>query len=56
MAQMAKTVSVRAKNISLNGDVIYLRLLALNSMKKLPLSRVMAYKNSAVPLSLFVED
>ena len=56
MALMTKGVIVRDKNISLDGETMYMRLLAMNSTKKLPLYRIMKFENAPVPLSLFAED
>ena len=56
MALMIKGVILRAKNISLDGETMYMRLLAMNSTKKLPLYRIMKFENAPVPLSLFAED
>ena len=35
---------------------MYLRLLAINNQKQVPLERVMGYENSAVPLSMFTNE
>ena len=35
---------------------MYLRLLAINASKKVPLLRVLSFENSPVPLSMFKED
>ena len=35
---------------------MYLRLLALNSIKKVPLQRVLSYENAPIPPSLFNEN
>lgn len=56
MSELNKTVKVHNKNISLNGEVMYLRLLAVNAMKKVPLQRVLSFENSPVPLSIFADD
>ena len=56
MADMKKAVRVHAKNVTLSGEVMYLRLLAVNALKKVPLQRVFSFENSPVPLSLFSED
>ena len=53
---MKKRVKVKNKDVCMNGEVMFLRLLAINSTKKVPLSRVMAYENSPVPISLFTEE
>ena len=41
MTEIQKTVPVQSKNVTINGEVIYLRLLAMNTFKKVPLERVM---------------
>ena len=56
MTDMRKKVKIRSKHISINGEVMYLRLLAVNSVKKVPLNQVMSFKNAPVPVSLFNED
>ena len=56
MGEMKKSVKVRAKNVSMNGEVMYLRLLALNALKKVPLRRVLSFENAPVPLSLFTDS
>ena len=40
----------------MNGEDTYLRLLAINAFKKVPLDRVLAFENAHVPLSLFSDD
>lgn len=40
----------------INGEDMYLRLLAINSLKKVPLDRVLSFENAPVPLSLFTDD
>jgi hypothetical protein len=35
---------------------MYLKLLAANAQKKVPLQRVLSFENAPVPLSLFAED
>ena len=40
----------------MNGEEMYLRLLAINVYKKVPLERVLAFKNATVPLSLFGDN
>ena len=37
-------------------EVTYLRLMAVNSLKNVPLQRVLAFENTPVPVSLFNED
>ena len=56
MSDMNKTVKIRAKNFSLSGEATYLRLLAVNSTKRLPQQRVLLFENATVPLSLLVND
>ena len=34
MADMQKTVRVKSNNVAINGEVMYLRLLAVNAFKK----------------------
>ena len=56
MANMRKTVKVKQKTIFINGEIMYLRLLAINATKMVPLQRVMAFENAPVPQSIFLED
>jgi len=35
---------------------MYLRLLAVNTVKKVPLQRVMVFENAPVPMSIFIDD
>ena len=52
MADMSKAVSVKSKTVSISGELMYLRLLAINSKKKVPLEN----ENAPVPLSIFNDD
>lgn len=56
MTEMHKTVKLKAKSINMAGEIMYLRLLAINAVKRVPLQRVLAFENAPVPLSLFNED
>ena len=56
MSSMAKSVKVKSKNVSVPGEVMYLRLLAINNKKQVPLERVMAFENASVPLSMFTDE
>lgn len=56
MSEMKKTVTITEKDVSIDGEIMYLRLMAVNSRKKVPLSRVMSFENAPVPLSLFTEE
>lgn len=37
----------------MNAEIMYLRLLAINAKKQVPLERVSSLENSPVPLSMF---
>ena len=37
----------------IDGEDMYMRLLAINTFKKVPLERVLSFENAPVPLSLF---
>ena len=50
MTNMQKTVKVMSKTVVMNGEVMYLRLLAVKSFKKVRLQRVLSFENA--PLSL----
>ena len=56
MTDMKKKVKVKNKEVCMNGEVMYLRLLAINASKKVPMTRVMAYENTPVPISLFTDE
>ena len=56
MSEMHKPVRVNNRNVTMNGEVMYLRLLAVNSTKQVPITRVMSFENAPVPLSIFTED
>ena len=56
MSEMQRKVKVNDKVIAMDNEVMFLRLLAVNAVKHVPLQRVMSYENSATPLSLFHED
>ena len=56
MADMRKPVKIHSKDVSMEAEVIFLRLLAVNCNKKVPLERVLSYENAPVPLSLFTEE
>ena len=53
MTMMNAPMKVKSKTIKQNGDTVYLRLLAINVKKCLPMYRVMSFENSPTPLSLF---
>ncbi|MCG7875887.1 MAG: hypothetical protein N0C90_06120 [Candidatus Thiodiazotropha endolucinida] len=53
---MKRSVKVKKRAVTMDGEIMYLRLLAVNSRKKVPLSRVMSFENAPVPLSMFTED
>ena len=46
-------VKCKSKDVVISGEEMYIRLLAINSFKKVPLERVMSFENAPVPLSLF---
>lgn len=56
MAGMKKSVRVKKRAVTMDGEIKYLRLLPVNSRKKVPLSRVMSIENAPIPLSMFTED
>ena len=56
MADMNKGVKIKSKYVFVSGEAMYVRLLAINSKKKVPLGRVMSFKNSPVLQSLFNDD
>ena len=48
-----QTVKCKSKEITINGEEMYLRLLAINTYKKVPLERAVSFENAPVPLSFF---
>ena len=46
-------VKCKPKDVVIGGEEMYIRLLAINSFKKVPLERVMSFENAPAPLSLF---
>ena len=40
----------------MNGEEMYLRLLAIIANKKVPLERILAFENATMPLSLFCDN
>jgi hypothetical protein len=46
----------KLNTVPIDGEEMYLRLLAINAFKKVPLDRVLSFENAPVPLSLFTDD
>ena len=55
MTKLRKSVKVKSKDVLMDGEIMYLRLLAVNAHKKVSLERVMSFENSPTPLSIFDE-
>jgi len=56
---MSKSVAVapsKSKGVPVDGVEMYLKLLSINTFKKVSLERVMSFENSTVLLSLFTDD
>ena len=56
MTDIRRKLKVHHKDVTIDGEVMYLRLLAVNARKNVPLKRVLSFENAPVPLSLFTED
>ena len=56
MTNMQKTVKFMSKTVVMNGEVMYLSLLAVKSFKKIRLQRVLSFENAPEPLSIFNEE
>lgn len=56
MGATKAAVQIKAKSLNINGEEMYLRLLAINAYKKVPLERVVSFENAPVPLSMFTDD
>ena len=50
MADMNKGVKIKSKDVFVSGEAMYVRLLTINSKKKVALGRVMSFENSAKPI------
>ena len=46
-------VKCKSKHVVIGGEEIYIRLLAINSFKKVPFEKVMSFEKAPAPLSLF---
>ena len=55
MSHMKKKIKIKDKVASMDGEVMFPRLLAVNCKIKVPLTRVFSFENSPVPMSLFTE-
>ena len=55
MKSSKQTVKCKSKEIAINGEEMYLRLLAINAYKQVPLKQVPC-ENATIPLSLFTDD
>ncbi|CAC5402432.1 unnamed protein product [Mytilus coruscus] len=51
-----KKVKIKKSSVIMDGEIMYLHLIAVNSRKKVPLSRVMSFENAPVPQSMFTDD
>ena len=56
MTQMRKKVKIGGKKVTMDGQQMYMRLLAMSSQKHVPLPRVMSFENAPVAQSLFTEE
>ena len=56
MSDMIKPSKVGKKNIVMSGESMYIRLVAINAHKNIPIQQVFSYENAAIPLSMFSED
>lgn len=56
MSDMVIKIKTSKKSITADNETVYLRLMAINAKKKVPLLRVMSFENTNVPLSMFLED
>ena len=55
MADMQKTVIVKAKSVVMNGEVMYLCFFAVDSLKMVALERVLSSKNAPAHLSILMK-
>lgn len=56
MKAVKPLVKCKSKEVPIDGEEMYLRLLAINSFKKVPLERVMSFENAPVRLSPFDDN
>ena len=56
MTDMKKTVTVKKRQVAINGNVMYFCLMSVKARKKMSLTRVMSLENEPVPHSLFGDD
>ncbi len=50
---MAVKIKINKKSLQADSETVYLRLMAMNTKKKVPLLGVMSFENRNVPLSMF---
>ena len=53
MTEMQKTVRIQSNSVTINGEIMYLRLLGMNSFKEDPLVSVLTFENAPMILSMF---
>ena len=52
-----KNKPVQRKKLEvISGEIMFQRLLAINTYKKIPVERVFAFENTMVPMSMFNEQ
>ena len=56
MTEAKSCVKLKTETLNINGEEMYLRLLAQNAYKKVPLERLMSFENAPFPLSIFNDD
>ena len=56
MTEMKRTVTVKDKRVTINGEVMCLRLMSVNTRKKMAPRRVMSFKNASVSISSSGDD
>ena len=56
MADMNEPIIVQRRKVPVSGHTMYLGHMAINATKNVSLQRVMSFKNSPIPQSLFKDD
>ena len=56
MTDMNEPIIVQRRKVPVSGETMYLGHMAINATKNVSLQRVMSFKNSPIPQSLFKDD
>ena len=56
MAEINHKVKIKNKEVNMDCEAMYMRIMAVNTRKKIPAKYVMSFENTSVPAALFKED